>query len=927
MLGFRLDSTRLRIYLFLLLLLWGNSFSQLLRDTVRVGGRYQVEVTIKDPVLSEGDNLVPLYDQEFALLFNEDSSVTKVWHLSDDTKFFASGDEFKTPSSPEEPDTSAIPDGNGLLACKDGWRCFMLSNLDEEMVKVSIKDEDEQVNTFAELYFYYPRLVFSDEKGEKIDKLSDINFKTGEYKLINVQATTPNGKPDNTFTSTGGSNWLVPDVGDNTNLEFFIVDNNGNKSDKIDSIKITEGKAQFYMGASAPVNGAKIDFHFAMYSQLLKPSERPRDTVPFPGEININYGDYPLLDSAHIYDLDGDGIGDHIQAWFNEGLEHSPRDPQMSWPHGEKLSSVNPGGASIGFAKGNNYIEVDVEQRTVKNPPAQGDFAVEVQSESGQWFPTQTPIKDKIGPVLNGVTIIRGNDGDPDTLVALFNKELDDSFSQGKAFLVNGNSVRVSGKPVEGRVWRFIVDERDAEKVNPGDSINISANGGLKTHDQNLPASNNRKVVIREAGNIPPLTEDGNGFFDSNLDGRLDSITLEFTEALQEWQLDSLDVRFFWKDTADKIIELKPDPKDLQWDSKNPTQISWKFDPDDYGIQHNLTSIDNPSYGYGFLINKQEILEDVLYDTSTVKMTDRMAPVLTTAMIWPNSKNQNKGDSLVLYFSEEVDTNALKTLDFLEFLQTGSGSGDLGLAKAIWSDSGKVLSVQLAQGTSLWDRPNPGDSLFVKSLSHGLQDTQGNAMESDGNAVLLQGGARILSDDAFIVGVNRMAIGNDDIPRDKDGNPEAISVDFLPDNVKLDDGLRGSSLGVLLDVGMATVGDLDSISEELALDYEKIKLSWQLDIFTSLGGFVASSKGEINCTDPEFSVTGDQAGNCFENRRRVYLSWNMLAENGRKVGYGVYAAKLTVKVSGAKKTHRVVKTYAWGVKAGNGSGRPTLLRN
>lgn len=895
-----------------------NGFAFVVDDTVRVGSLYQVQVVIKDPKLSYGDNIIPLYGKDFSLLFNEDTSITKVWHLSDANTYFASGQQFTTPASEAELDTAY----GGK--CTPGWRCFMISNLDEQMVNVSIKDEDEQVNNFAEIYFYYPRLIFSDANGKKIDNLGE--FTTGEFKLVNVQATTPNGKPDTKFTSTGGSNWLVPDVGSNTSLEFYSVDNNGNRADKIDSVKMDNGQAQFFIGAATPVNGGKIDFHYSIYTSLAKPSERPRDTVPFPGTINISYGDHALLDSAHIYDLDGDGIGDNIQAWFNENLTKSPRNPQMSWPDHEKLTAVNAGGSSISFAKGNNYIEVDVEPRAVTQHPAAGDFGVEVQSESGQWIPLQTPLVDKIGPVLERVTIIKGQNGAPDTLVARFNKDLDSSFTSGKAFLVNGESVRVTGEPIADRTWSFVVDERDASKVHAGDSIRIASNGGLKSFNKNLPASNNRAVEIRESGSIPPLAEDGNGFFDANQDGRLDSIALTFTAPLQAWQLDSLDVRFYWKDTNNHIIELKPDPADLIWDAKNPTQVAWKFDPNAFGIQHNLTSIDDASYGYGFLLNKQEILTEVVRDTATINMADKMAPVLGSAIIWPNSKDKDKGDSLVLYFSEAVDTNSLRTLDFLQFLQTGSGQGDLGLLKPVWSADGKTLSVQLAKGTSLWDRPNPGDSLLIKSLAQGLQDTQGNAMDSDGNPVLLQGGARVLTDDAFIVGVNRMALGGSEVPRNAKGEPEAISLNFLPDNVKLSDGLQGNSLGVLLDIGMATVGDLDSLSSELELDYDKIKLTWRLDVFTSLGGFVASSNGEIKCTDSEFSASGAGEGNCFENRRRVYVSWNMLAENGRRVGFGVYVAKLSVVVNGAKKPHRVEKNYVWGVKAGNGNGRASLLQ-
>jgi hypothetical protein len=132
-----------------------------------------------------------------------------------------------------------------------------------------------------------------------------------------------------------------------------------------------------------------------------------------------------------------------------------------------------------------------------------------------------------------------------------------------------------------------------------------------------------------------------------------------------------------------------------------------------------------------------------------------------------------------------------------------------------------------------------------------------------------------------------------------------VSVTFWNSDAQVSDMPKGS-LGVLLDVGQSTLGNYDSLSSTLNLVDSTIGMTWRLDVFTNLGGFVASSKGVIRCDDSGYG------GNCFQNRKQVYLSWNLLAQNGRKAGFGVYVAKVTVQVWGTKTTSKE-HVYMWGV--------------
>ena len=90
---------------------------------------------------------------------------------------------------------------------------------------------------------------------------------------------------------------------------------------------------------------------------------------------------------------------------------------------------------------------------------------------------------------------------------------------------------------------------------------------------------------------------------------------------------------------------------------------------------------------------------------------------------------------------------------------------------------------------------------------------------------------------------------------------------------------------------------------------EEIGLHWELYVYTNLGGYVGGASGSISCDDPFFD------GNCLENPDKLYVRWNMRADNGRKVGVGIYLAKFKIKVYGAKEDFTVERIFRWGISA------------
>ena len=873
------------------------------RADIRVGSLFQIYVLVKDPA-STDLNPIPLYDREFQLLFNLDSSVFKLWSPKDNPKvYFASGDSFRTPIDSGSHDIAVNNKGQTGPYCPSGYRCFLLSSIKQDSVSITITDDNQATTTFAKLFFYFPTVKFYDASGNEITSASTLSSMTGDTVKITAKAFTPSGQLDTTFQSQNGFQWLKPIIPNTSaGLEFYNVDNLGKPSAKVDSIQLKKGVAEFYVRASSPINGSDFALTYSIFTAA--GSWRPADTIAFPGKLSVSYPTAPGLDSAAIFDMDGDGLGDSIRAWFNSPVDSLPKAPLMSWPLDSTLQPVSTTGAVLAWQVGATQLGVTVDEKPVPlGKTGAGTFGITVKSESGSNVPVTTSLKDHIGPVVQAVTLIPGKSGAPDTLVARFNKELDSSSAQGSVFLLNGSPLQVSGTRQSERNWRFVVAPGTA--VGEGDSLRIASTGPLLSADGNSPAANNRAAIVHKAGTLPPLSADGNAFFDSDLDGRLDSVALTFAQPLNALMVDSLDLRFIWKDTLGNPIELHPSRAQLAWDVSNPTTVTWKFDAKALGIMPNLTSINGPEYGYGNIINRYEVNGVAFADTIPVAMRDRMAPVLVSARIWPVSNTAKTGDSLALTFSEPVDSSAVANLDFVEFQLSGRGLPGYSLSKASWSDSGRVLGLRVAKDIALSQRPNPGDSVRILMVDNGVSDRLGNVMTRDGREVMLVGDARVLSEISPIVGVSRSTIGEPG----PDGQPlPTMGVTFMDQTVSVQD-LRERSLGILLDVGQSTLGNLDTVQQALDLDLTKIGMSWKLEIYTNIGGYVASSSGSIQCDDQGFH------GNCFENRKRVYISWNLMSQDGRKVGFGVYIAKLTVRVWGSQ-SYELNKIYLWGVRPG-----------
>ena len=341
--------------------------------------------------------------------------------------------------------------------------------------------------------------------------------------------------------------------------------------------------------------------------------------------------------------------------------------------------------------------------------------------------------------------------------------------------------------------------------------------------------------------------------------------------------------------------------------SEDGTIIGFDLSDPKYDIKKMLTDIDSTNavmdkpYGFAKMTNTISIAghKDSTV-TTMLGMHDRMSPVISGTFLNPESFQKASPDVFTVTFTEPVDTTAFElSKNDLAFFVDGKWV-HYGLGTHSWSDNGKTLKLYLEGGVDLSERMNPADSVKFSNFNKSFTDLEGNCVREEAPTVMVEGDPRVIVKTTSLATLERAVLLAD---------KAAFTERFVEEDVRMDSEMK-KSLGVLLDIGFSTIMKSDTAGGA-ELDLDEIGLSWELDVFTNLGGYVANASGKIRCSDKSFG------GNCFENARKLYLRWNMRSNNGRKVGVGVYVAKLRVKVYGAKESFRVDRIYNWGIRAGS----------
>lgn len=737
--------------------------------------------------------------------------------------------------------------------------------------------------------FYVPYLEYSyvDARGDTvvIDSSTKISLPVDSSLSINVRAVIPVG-PNAGKTDTvihQRAFWLNPIRGAE-NLRFTTP-----AGDSTDRVVLEKGIGHFSVRSDGALSGAGF-----VAGGLVNPSDSSFFVESgFPGNLAFENPDLPTLDSAFIYDADGDGKGDSIIAYF------SGKTDSVAW---DSVFYAFPNGASRKafsgeYKRGRNGGVMELLDVKTSISDSLGDGNLEVFATSklgGSRARLSTVLEDRIGPVILKATLIEGISGARDTLVLDFNKKLDPAFEEGSVLrLANGDKVWIKAISQNGRRLTVVTAHGD---VHVGDSLSVVAGIGtlgLTTADGN-GATFNLPAKVTSAGRVY-LSNENNGFFDSDADGRMDSVTVGFENPVSESDLANMRLQFFWKDTLGNEFIISPRSEDLVISGDGKT-VSYRLSEAERSrVQKGLTSIDDSkTYGYAALENVSVVNGDTVSTYQYLDMNDRIAPVILSTFLSPESHKSGKADRLTISFSEPIDIAEISNANFLGFVIDGD-TVFFDFSHADWNDDGTEVRLSVAAGEKLLSRANPNDSLFI--VASAVPDILGNFVQKNSRLVGIEGDPRVVMETASLVGFSRGEVPSDGA---------AFTERLLPKNASAEREME-NSLGVMLDIAFATIFD-DSTGENL--DLERIGLRWSMDIYTNTGNFVAGGHGKIRCDDSDFG------GNCLENAKRLYLRWNMRSDSGRKVGVGAYLVQFHLKVYGQRHSYAYDKIFKWGVYGG-----------
>ena len=624
-------------------------------------------------------------------------------------------------------------------------------------------------------------------------------------------------------------------------------------------------------------------------------------TKDFPGNLQFVNPDMPVPDSAFIYDTNGDGAGDSIAAYFSGRMDSVQMEQfAYNWPDGGKFKD-HQGEWTWNPKKG--ILELTGVNVSIPADSGEGKLSVTMSSvNTGKEAEAQSVLTDRIGPVILVANLIKG-DGATDTLELFFNKDIDTSWTKGKGYILNGTPVNLEAIEKDGKHWFFVID---TGVVDFGDSIQIATtcskgcpDGLVKAADGN-ETGKNKPAIVQNSGRIY-VDDEKNAFFDRDGDGRMDSASIAFDMPVTRKELEEMTIRYYWLDTDGKLLELVPDPKKLTL-SEDGTVVGFALKGKDKDlVKEKLTSIDKEyskdGEEYGFVTVTYSETKDgkTTEKTMDLAMHDRMAPVISGTFLEPESYQKMASDVFRIDFSESIDYKNMSADDLSEVLRFYVDGEwiKIPFTSVTWSNDGKTAEIRMERGTKLVDRMNPADSVRFDLAGVNFVDKEGNGVSGKAPAEMVEGDPRVIMQNFSFAS-----------KRDIDKNAEDAITFEVADNLTSEEARK--ALGVLMDVSFSTI--LKEGEDDTEMDFSEIGMEWTLEVYTNLGNFVARKSQKIKCDDKEIFD-----GNCFENPHQLYLRWNMLADNGRRVGVGAYVAHIKARVYGAKESFKVERFYNWGI--------------
>ncbi|MDB9743909.1 hypothetical protein OAA91_00110 [Fibrobacterales bacterium] len=435
-----------------------------------------------------------------------------------------------------------------------------------------------------------------------------------------------------------------------------------------------------------------------------------------------------------------------------------------------------------------------------------------------------------------------------------------------------------------GTKYYFIAWATNTNGTTQGELKSFVAEEAEKSSSSMMQSSSStRESIVSDTGNL---------FLDSDVDGRLDQIQLILKNPVQESEFAQMEIEFSW---LKKEYQGLSDTLHIRFgvnDCNSEDGLTLTCDiADTAKIAQLITYFEQDSWGELWMIHPDAKLEGELI-REAVSMKDGMGPLLTSAFYSKVSNPEKRNEKMVVGFTEPMsDTlsigNNLFDYKIEESVENYVHGNDLN-----WLNSNRSLKYNFEPGMK---RPNIGDQIRIRSVvgdSSLLHDPSDNVAHLKNPWVYIEGKQALQFFYNEIASISEKSYELEEsfdsplfFERDKDVDEYLIQNNLLGFGVSFT--FKDSSLSVE--------------------DRKKIKLSYKVFIYDHLGQFIAKESNEFGCEDIEKYGSNQESSNELSNACdpaivdantdiRTFIPWNFRTENGRLVGQGVYLVDVEVKI-------------------------------
>lgn len=319
------------------------------------------------------------------------------------------------------------------------------------------------------------------------------------------------------------------------------------------------------------------------------------------------------------------------------------------------------------------------------------------------------------------------------------------------------------------------------------------------------------------------------------------------------------------------------------------------------------------------------------------KISDRIAPVIMKAFITVDATD-DRFDNIKFTFSEPVAAieggNLKEAFSYYVYSAATINAEKYPynesryLTPATLQDVGTgadVVSVRYLHGSADNRNATPQNGDYARFAYKVLSDTAGNA-PTDYDAAIPSPWIQVTGEERTeIVMIPFNTLNPNDPLVQKFMNDKTvinvIAVDKFESDKATVSGAYKNMIGQLVKPDLAYFENSDklTVSERgkkvtyVVKNPEDLVFKYEIFYFTNLGGFVASQKGEVKCTDESVYGAGE---NCMTSPKFLYLAWTGVTNDGRLVGTGAYISKISshVEITGTNPESGETKKFKDGKK-------------